>query len=240
MAELYAHIGNGGIFQVEVPSIGIWPFDNAIQDAITENSIKTVNTKNINSGQYHDQTKTVDAAGRVFQSMVANKYDQMAMPFVLLQTAFETGDYTSPAFLKDNNASGISPDKSHPHGASKWRHFDNLDEWAKKMKQLLLLDRGAGAPMYAKTLNDYVHRLKKNGYFEESEAYYLHGLDSLNKKLSKDLKDYQIVTKQIEDTHLTPEQYAAENSPNWFSKLSMWEKIGVVVTALIGIKIIVR
>lgn len=115
----------------------------------------------------------LQSAANVSNAIQLANFPKKVQPFVMDQTAMETDGFTSPAFLQDNNASGISPDKTHPHGVSKWRYFPDINAWAVKMKEVISMNKGAGRPIDATTLKDYVHRLKVNGYFgKESEASY--------------------------------------------------------------------
>ena len=50
-------------------------------------------------------------------------------------------------------------------------HFDSWDNAARDYVRILRLNKGLGAPLDAKDINDYVARLIKNGYMANSTGY---------------------------------------------------------------------
>jgi len=105
--------------------------------------------------------------------------------WVAAQASFESTGFTSNVGKKDNNWSGIKwLNKPYQKNASKgikspdggyYAKFDTWQDWARDLYRILHLG-GAAAPVNAATLEDYVHRLKNNGYFGASEASYLKGV----------------------------------------------------------------
>jgi hypothetical protein len=123
----------------------------------------------------------VSSAEQVSKALYDNNFPVSVMPYVMDQAAFETAGFSSPAFIKDNNASGISPSRYAPKGITEWAHYDTLDDWAADMKRVLQLS--PNYPIRAISLADYVHRLKGNNYFDKmSEADYLRGLQAESTK----------------------------------------------------------
>ena len=119
--------------------------------------------------------------------------------FALAQLLFETGKFTrqSQVAANNNNYSGIKWINSSRQNATKgtlvplgervsdpnsplnyYAHFNNMDDWATDFKRIISLQRSAnniGKPIDANTLDQYIHRLKLNQYFGDSENVYYNG-----------------------------------------------------------------
>lgn len=184
--------------------------------------------------------------GAVYAALVSVAMPAMLLPVILAQTAFETNYYKSNAFLIDNNASGIKwinkPYQDATIGiqssekGSHYAHFTNLTKWAIDLKRILSVNRGAGRPIDATTVQDYVHRLKANGYFGSSEAQYLAGI----KRIMLAMQLLQDAAAEREGTALAAYQTpptiipaSLQNIVEPFTKLSMPVKIALGVAAFL-------
>lgn len=118
-----------------------------------------------------------------------------AIPFMIAQTALESGNFTSNQLINYNNASGItwinSPKQKNAERGLPlpenpkyyYAHFDTLQDWANDYVRVLNL--GIAKPLQATTLNEYFNRLLRNKYFPEEKAkQYAKALTSLYKKYS--------------------------------------------------------
>ena len=141
-----------------------------------------------------------DNANLVYNALVGAKFPASSLPFVMSQVAYETTDstthtgFSSFESMTDNNFSGIkynavangdiatmgnqSPEGNH------YAHYNSVNDWAQDLKRILSLNRGAGRPIDATSLEDYVHRLHSNGYFTDHEPTYLAGVSSLYNSIS--------------------------------------------------------
>ncbi len=101
-----------------------------------------------------------------------------AATFAVYQSYHETDRWSSNLWVKHNNGSGITYAKQKGAyivqvGLRKFAGFKTKEDWlAAYIHELTKKANPAGA----KTLEDYVSRLKKNGYFEESESSYFDAL----------------------------------------------------------------
>lgn len=137
--------------------------------------------------------------------------------FVMDQLRHETGDeyLESPVAVKNNNVSGITWNedfpadwKGSPRPASEsgnYVHFPTYTDWAKEHIKLLHKDKGAGAPIDADTIEEYAHRLKKNGYYTASESEYLAGLKRMQQKYGHQPEEVTdpALLQQLEGTETT-------------------------------------
>ncbi len=124
---------------------------------------------------------------------------QPQLDFALAQLLFETGKFSkaSSVAAANNNYSGIKWINKSYQDAEKgtlapaserlpyetpinyYAKFRDTNAWAKDFKRILSLKRTAnyaGSPITATTPEDFVKRLKLNGYFGGSEANYLKGI----------------------------------------------------------------
>lgn len=125
-----------------------------------------------------------------------------SIEFSLAQACFESfyhGEpFNSPVALTDNNLTGImylsepwqhgaTPGIKMPFSDTKgklayYAHFETLQHWAVDFRRILHLDfHHVGKPIDALTLEDYVDRLKMNGYFGGTAEEYLAGLQKFMK-----------------------------------------------------------
>ena len=126
-------------------------------------------------------------------------FKQPQLDFALAQLLFETGKFSkaSTVAAANNNYSGIKWINKPYQAATKgtlapaserlpyespvnyYAKFADTNAWAKDFKRILSLKRTAnyaGSPITATTPEDFVKRLKLNGYFGGSEAAYLRGV----------------------------------------------------------------
>ena len=116
------------------------------------------------------------------------------IPFMVAQTAFETGDFKSRLFHDHNNATGIVfTGKSTQKNAIKGRplpedprynyaKFATLQDWAADYVRILKLGK---KPIEAESVDDFVSRLKANKYFSAPIDEYLKGVKTYLRKYSK-------------------------------------------------------
>ena len=122
-------------------------------------------------------TDTAVASAQAVWNAINNAgFPAALLPWLMDQAAYETAGFSSAAFLKDNNASGIMPSKYAKKGQTMYAGYATLDAWATDMKRVISM--GPAYPVQATSLADYVHRLKQNDYFEAPEAQYLKGLQA--------------------------------------------------------------
>lgn len=112
--------------------------------------------------------------------------------FVMAQLRHETGrpKLDSPVAIKNNNVSGITWNENFPED---WKgtprpseeggyyvHFPTYGDWSDEYLKLLKKDKGSGAPLDATSIEDYAHRLKKNGYYTAPESVYVNGMKQMH------------------------------------------------------------
>lgn len=134
--------------------------------------------------------------------------------FALAQACFESGGITfdSPVDAANNNLTGIQwaqdpnshetyswqknalqgspmPRADNPNGF--YAMFDSPLDWAKDFYRIVHAQfpgwNTDGRPIEATTVEDYVHRLKLNHYFQSDEADYLAGLKFYLNKLNESI-----------------------------------------------------
>lgn len=123
-----------------------------------------------------DTQTAIDRAVMVQKALKNAGFPDYLQPYVMDQAAYETAGFTSPAFVQDNNASGIRPSKYAKKGHTSYAGYANLDAWARDMKRIISMNGPTGKPIDAASLPDYIHRLKANKYFTDSEKNYLDGV----------------------------------------------------------------
>jgi hypothetical protein len=124
------------------------------------------------------------------------------------QALFETAHLTSPA-VQYNNLSNIAytPHSIYQHGKGyrDWAAYTSPLKWALDFRRVLSLKNvhtsagtGGAAAIKATSLDDFVDRLKNNGYFGAGNAnIYKIGLKSIvdaNRKFLEKVKQYQKAT----------------------------------------------
>ena len=176
---------------------------------IAEQQGKDANTAAITTG-------TRDKSGQlVLKGYAGDLYtalDEAGLPARILQWAIpqlymESGGYSNGPAVKDNNPGNIiwfagqQKGVYMPANKTYATHFKDLDAFAKVYYQLLT--KGPGNPADATSLEDFVHRLKLNGYYgKESEASYLKKMQNTMSRLNMLDKTYKAATKKMmADSH---------------------------------------
>lgn len=113
------------------------------------------------------------------------------IPYLVAQIAYETGDFKSKLLKDHNNASGIvytgrasqkNAVKGRPLPEDKryfYAKFTTLADWAKDYLRVLNLK---AKPLLASTPDEFVTRLKSNGYFTAPLEQYKKGFEKYLKK----------------------------------------------------------
>ncbi len=157
------------------------------------------------------------------------------LQYIVYQAYHETNGFTDPKYTRYNNPTGIkyAKQKGATMGANGYAYFDNLNSWAAAMKHEIT--KGANAEG-AGSMQEYVQRLKKNGYFEDSVENYFNGLSrgavAINKKP-------EVYKQALADNVAHDKKFRKElkdiGKDNFISKHPIWT--GVIAAAL-GITII--
>jgi hypothetical protein len=113
------------------------------------------------------------------------------IPYLVAQVAYETGDFKSKLLKDHNNASGIVyTGRASQKNAVKGRplpednryfyaKFATLNDWAKDYMRVLSLK---AKPLQATSSDDFITRLKSNGYFTAPVELYKKGFERYLKK----------------------------------------------------------
>ena len=144
------------------------------------------------------ETKKI-TANETTAAMFARMFTELSapskvIPYLVAQVAYETGDFKSKLLKDHNNASGIvytgrasqkNATKGRPlpeDGRYFYAKFTTLNDWAKDYMRVLNLK---AKPILATTPDDFITRLKSNGYFTAPVEQYKRGFDKYLKKYSK-------------------------------------------------------
>lgn len=130
----------------------------------------------------------VDNARKIARALINQGANPLTLPFLMAQVAHETGDFDSPVFRADNNASGIiyigkpTKQKNAQKGTARpvseggnYARFATLDDWARDYLRII-----GSAARKAKTLPEYAKALKDQGYYRQSLKLYT---DAINRHL---------------------------------------------------------
>lgn len=140
-------------------------------------------------------TKKVMDAQKLKQLLLKVGFPADTVNFFIAQAMFESrgGNFNSNVNKTDNNLTGIifinrpyqKATKGLPmpksDGNGFYAHFSTVEDWARDYKRILSF---GAKPIEAKTLPDFVSRLKQNGYFGGNEKIYLAGVTAYNARLS--------------------------------------------------------
>lgn len=120
-------------------------------------------------------TDVYTQANAVHDALTRAGLPEPAASYALYQAYHETGAFKSPLYLQHNNASGImfAGQNGATKGTNGYAWFATLDDWAHAMQHEATKKAN---PAGATSLEDYVHRLKANGYFTDTEANYVEGV----------------------------------------------------------------
>lgn len=123
--------------------------------------------------------------------LAAAKIPRHLIPYVIAQVQHETNNFKDKKIFDHNNASGIIfinnpavqknavkgrvlPETKNSSKPYYYAKFASLKDWL--TDYIRILNRSPNYPLKATSLNDYVTRLKANGYFTDSAQNYLKGL----------------------------------------------------------------
>ncbi len=185
-------------------------------------------------------SKALASGNEVYQALRNAGISDPAASFATFQAYHETKAFTDPKFLNNNNASGIK--FAGQAGAYKilnsnlnYAGFNSLADWARSMAHEITKKSN---PAGAATLEDYVARLKPNGYYEDSYNNYLHGLKAARlvlRTLPAAEWDYN---SQMDYNANTGVSTPKKDSLEW-NDLPLWAKGGIIgVGALLAISAI--
>lgn len=160
------------------------------------------------------------------------------LAWVVYQTAHETNNYKSDLYLKHHNASGIkfAGQKGAVKGTNGYAWFPGgLNDWATSMKYEIT--KGSN-PAGAKSMQEYVQRLKQNGYFQDTLENYYNGLARAEGVIKKkpaayvkalaDQKEFAAKFKQdLQDI---------DKDTSWFKKHPIWTGVIAAVGGIVVIK----
>lgn len=140
-------------------------------------------------------TTTSEQTAREFARMFTGlNVAPSVVPLLVAQVAYETSDFKSKLLQDHNNASGIVwTGKASQKNATKGRplpeapqynyaKFDTLNDWARDYIRVLNL---RAKPIQATSPDDFITRLKKNGYFTAPVEQYKKGFERYLKKYGK-------------------------------------------------------
>lgn len=136
----------------------------------------------------------VTNAKKVLQALINAGAKPDVIPFLMSQVAHETGDFDSPVFNKDNNASGIiyigkptkqlNATKGTKRKASEggnYAKFNTLTDWAKDYLRII-----GTAPSKATNIVEYAKLLKARGYYTDTLENYTKALQDHMAQLTAD------------------------------------------------------
>lgn len=171
------------------------------------------------------------------------------IPWAVSMVLLESSNLTSPE-SKDNNFSNITYRAGNklqagPGVTTKghvFARYQNMTDWAKDFKRVLSLhnvktahSNGGPAAIEAGSIEDFTHRLKVNGYFEENEGTYLMSMQAIL-KMKPGVTDY--VKDQNQYYVNTPKGKAEIAAGNFWGKLKWYEKGGIILGGAFIIKTI--
>jgi hypothetical protein len=104
--------------------------------------------------------------------------------YIAAQTMHETGGYTSRLALEQKNITGMNvPSQRNFVGYKDSGRYMRYDSFFQSIQDLLLWMSYTKFPQSVPNSKVYVQELKKRGYFGDSEANYLRGVNSALRKL---------------------------------------------------------
>jgi len=143
-----------------------------------------------------------------YKLLLDNKVNENIVPYLLAQIAFESAFFTDPKLKTLNNPAGITWNVNYnkrsgtskgslrpPKEGGNYVKFDSLETAIKDYLRIVNKKGSLGKPTEASTLENFVDRLKANGYFTDDKQKYKTGLISINKRLST-WNDYASLSKK--------------------------------------------
>ncbi len=125
-----------------------------------------------------------------------NKVPDDIIPILISQIILESNWFSSNAYLKDNNPSGITWNNNYTKrpGATigikrpiseggNYVHFKDFNSAVIDYLRILNRNTGSGKPIEAKDYIDYAKRLKANGFYASTSTSYIAGLKAQLKRM---------------------------------------------------------
>lgn len=228
-------------------SIGVWPFDDAIQQSIIEHAKQKAPGLDETPGarfaanSYADLLRLFDNAG----------IPKDVQPFAGAQVIFETNNFKSRVSKDDFNLSGIkwinkpyqnaTQGRKSPEG-NYYAHFKSYADWAKDFKRIISLG-GAKAPIRATTLKDYVNRLHDIGYFTANPDIYYRGVYLIYSALPVAQKQQAREIEKAKGAEVIKQQQIKADKAekgSWFKQHPIWTGIILAAGGVFVIKAVER
>lgn len=237
------------------------PFDMPLGKYDPLNPYASGDTKQAAQPKPVDRKKQIafDTLNSVRQLLLNAGFPQsLVTSYAIAQVMLETNGLTSKQKTLQNNYSGIKNNKTDlnagngSYGQNGFFSFNTPGAWAQSFLRILSINKGAGAPIQASSLNDYWERLAANHYFMPSEKQQYGKLLNVWIKRNNDIFNWAAannISDSFQDSNkrLT-EAFKADSSQKvinpdtglgWWDKLPMLAKIGIVAGAFVfGIKLV--
>jgi hypothetical protein len=188
------------------------------------NKIKNVAVESNKTKQLLDYVNT--EASDVYRLMKARIKDPGAS-YSVYQSYHETQAFSDYKWKQYNNGSGImyAGQSGAYKGRNGYAYFRTRDDWANAFAHELT--KGSN-PAGATTLENYVHDLKLNGYYQDSESNYLSGL-----------KRARLVIKLFPDEANATENNLPEHKESLLDEVKdLWNKATIEEKVIGGIVIL--
>ena len=138
-------------------------------------------------------------------------YREPQLSMLMAQAAYETTGFNFKKALDNHNYGGIKFQRTFKNLATPsgnfsappkedikiatYASFKDTDDFVKKWARIAhlnesLKDNDIGAPLKARTLPDYAHRLKLNHYYQDAETVYSGGMVAWNDVIQKELSGH--------------------------------------------------
>jgi hypothetical protein len=118
------------------------------------------------------------------------------IPIIISKIALETNYFTSNAYLLNNNPGGMTWNRNYlkrpgtsigikrpRNEGGNYVKYDTLQAAGDDYMRIISRKGRAGSPIDAKTIPDFVSRLKRNGYFTSDPQQYLANIQSIIKRI---------------------------------------------------------
>jgi len=122
-----------------------------------------------------------EAAINILGLLTLNGFNPTLAKFAQAQAAHETNGFNSRLFTDNNNAFGMKYAKQILSVGEKkgFANYNSVNDSVKDLIKWYTINRNKifSLPLVIVTLKDYVNFLKRNKYFEDTEANYLKGVE---------------------------------------------------------------
>lgn len=182
----------------------------------------------------------------IYNALVAARVPGNGAEFGTYASMHETGGFQSPLLLKHNNASGImfAGQPGAVKGDNGYAWFKTVADWANAYKHELT--KGSN-PAAARTIEDFVNRLKANGYFTDSVSNYLNGVQRAMIAIKPTIiKSGNSDSAKAWDASLQNWKQDSgfaqppKDKPNWWDGLKTIEKGGIIAGAALILIIAIK